>query len=256
MANESQVSFPIDEPVDFVIIGSGAAGGILAKELSTNGFKVVVLEQGPYRRAADFRHDELAAFVLSEWSGGNQTHQQTVRSDESEEATIAQSPAAFYGMMVGGSSVLFSANFWRFREIDFNERSVLGPISGTNFADWPIRYAELEPYYAKVDWEVGVSGAPGPNDSFRSKPFPMPPMPINSSGVLLQRAAKRLGISSQVEPLAILSQPHNGRSPCINCGFCSFFGCEVGAKSSSLASMIPLAEASGNCEMRRHRACS
>jgi choline dehydrogenase-like flavoprotein len=250
MANEGQVSFPINEPVDFVIIGSGAAGGILAKELSTNGFKVVVLEQGPYRKASDFTHDELAAFVLDEWTGGNQTHQQTVRSDESEEAKIGQSPAAYYGMMVGGSSVLFSANFWRFREIDFNERSVLGPISGTSFADWPISYAELEPYYTKVDWEVGVSGAPGPNDAFRSKPFPMPPMPINSSGVLLQRAAKKLGISSQVEPLAILSQPHNGRPGCINCGFCSLFGCEVGAKSSSLASMIPLAEASGNCEIR------
>jgi choline dehydrogenase-like flavoprotein len=250
MANEGQVSFPIDEPVDFVIIGSGAAGGVLAKELSTNGFKVVVLEQGPYRRAADFTHDELAAFVLDEWTGGNETHQQTARSDMSEEAKVAQRPAAFYGMMVGGSSVIFSANFWRFREIDFNERSILGPISGTNFADWPIRYAELEPYYTKVDWEVGVSGAPGPNDSFRSKPFPMPPMPINSSGVLLERAAKELGISSQVEPLAVLSQAHNGRPGCINCGFCSFFGCEVGAKSSSLASMIPLAEASGNCEIR------
>ncbi len=250
MANEGQVSFPIDEPVDFVIIGSGAAGGILAKELSTNGFKVVVLEQGPYRRAADFKHDELTAFVLGEWTGGNETHQQTVRSDDSAEATIADRPAAYYGMMVGGSSVIFSANFWRFRELDFNERSVLGPISGTNFADWPINYAELEPYYTKVDWEVGISGAPGPNDSFRSKPFPMPPMPINSSGVLLERAAKKLGISSQVEPLAILSQAHNGRPGCINCGFCSLFGCEVGAKSSSLASMIPLAEESGNCEIR------
>ena len=52
MANENQVTFPIDEPVDFVIVGSGSSGGIIAKELSTNGFKVVVLEQGPYRRAA------------------------------------------------------------------------------------------------------------------------------------------------------------------------------------------------------------
>jgi choline dehydrogenase-like flavoprotein len=250
VANESQVSFPTNELVDFVIIGSGAAGGILAKELSTKGFKVVVLEQGPYRKATDFEHDELAAFILGEWTGGNQTHQQTARSDESEEATISQSPAAFYAMMVGGSSIIFSANFWRFREIDFNERSVLGPISGTNFADWPISYAELEPYYTKVEWEVGISGAPGPNDSFRSKPFPLPPIPINSSGVLLERAAKNLGISVQVEPLAILSQPYNGRPPCINCGFCSMFGCEVGAKSSSLAAMIPLAEASGNCEIR------
>jgi choline dehydrogenase-like flavoprotein len=250
MANENQVSFPLNEPVDFVIIGSGAAGGILAKELSTNGFKVVVLEQGPYRRATDFTHDELATFVLDELTGSNEIHQQTERADESQEATIADGPVAYYGMMVGGSSVIMSGNFWRFRETDFNERSILGPISGTNFADWPITYAELEPYYTKVDWEIGLSGAPGPDDSFRSRPFPVPPMPINSSGVLLERAARKLGISVQAEPLAILSQAHNGRPPCINCGFCTFFGCEVGAKSSSLAAMIPLAEASGNCEIR------
>ncbi len=229
MANEDQVTFPLDEPVDFVIIGSGSAGGILAKELSTNGFKVVLLEQGPYRKAADFTHDELSVFVMSELTGGNRMHQQTFRTDESEVAKIAQNPSAGYAVTVGGASVHFSGNFWRFREIDFNERSVHGSISGTNFADWPISYAELEPYYTKVDWEVGVSGAPGPNDSFRSKPFPMPPMPIKSSGVLLERGAKKLGISSQVEPLAILSQPHNGRPGCISCGFCSFFVCEVGA---------------------------
>ena len=250
MANEDQVTFPIDEPVDFVIIGSGSAGGIIAKELSTNGFKVVVLEQGKYRRASDFTHDELSVLVFDELTGGNQMHQQTFRTDESEVARLANDLPASYAVTVGGASVHFSGNFWRFREIDFNERSVLGSISGTNFADWPISYAELEPYYTKVDWEVGVSGVPGANDSFRSKPFPMPPMPIKSSGVLLERAAKKLGISSQVEPLAILSQPLNGRPGCISCGFCAFFGCEVSAKSSTLAAMIPLAEASGNCEIR------
>jgi len=255
VANEDQVTFPIDEPVDFVVIGSGSAGGIIAKELSTNGFKVVVLEQGKYRTASDFNHDELSVMVFDELTGGNRMHQQTFRTDESEVAQLAQQgPAAGYAVTVGGASVHFSGNFWRFREIDFNERSVLGPISGTNFADWPISYAELEPYYTKVDWEVGVCGEPGPNDSFRSKPFPMPPMPIKSSGVLLERGAKELGISSQVEPLAILSQPLNGRPGCISCGYCTFFGCEVGAKSTTLASMIPLAEASGNCEIRAESA--
>ena len=157
---------------------------------------------------------------------------------------------AEYAQTVGGSSVHFSANFWRFREIDFNERSVLGPISGTNFADWPISYDDIEPYYARVDWEIGISGAPGPFDSPRSRPFPMPPMPIKSSGVLLERGARKLGLNPQPAPLAILSRPLNDRPPCINCGFCMGFGCEVGAKSSTLAAMIPLAQASGHCEIR------
>ncbi len=251
MANEDQATFPMDEPVDFVIIGSGSAGGILAKELSTNGFRVIVLEQGPYRRAKDFSHDELAVSIFGEMSsGGNRTNQQTFRDDESKVAEAPLSQPTNYAQTVGGSSVHFTANFWRLRESDFKERSMLGPISGTNFADWPISYEELEPYYTKVDWDIGVSGAPGPYDSFRSRPFPVPPMPIKSSGVLMERGAMKMGWKAQVEPLAILSRPHNGRPACINCGFCMGFGCEVNAKSSTLVTMIPLAEASGNCEIR------
>lgn len=251
MANDDRTTFPLDEPVDFVIVGSGSAGGIVAKELSTSGFKVVVLEQGPYRRAADFTHDELAVTTYGELTGGsNEVHQQTFRDDAGKVAEVMREPPAEYAQTVGGSSVHFTANFWRLRESDFSERSLLGPISGTNFADWPISYAELEPYYTKVDWQIGVSGAPGPYDSFRSKPFPVPPLPVKSSGVLLERGAARMGWKAQVEPLAILSKPHNGRPGCISCGFCMGFGCEVNAKSSTLAAMIPLAEASGNCEIR------
>jgi len=250
MANS--VTFGTRTPVDFAIIGSGAAGGIIAKELSTAGFDVVLFEQGPYRKASDFTHDELAVLYRYELEGGGaRNSRQTFRSNAGEKAMTrtGRLPAEF-AQTVGGSSVHFTANLWRFRDIDFRERSLLGPISGTNFADWPISYAELEPYYTKVDWEIGVSGEPGPFDSPRSKPFPLPPMPVTSSGVLLERGAKKLGLHAQVEPLAILSQPFNNRPACINCGYCMWFGCEVGAKSSTLAAMIPLAEASGHCEIR------
>ena len=252
MANENSVKFAHKDPVDFVIVGSGSAGGILAKELSTAGFDVVVLEQGPYRKPQDFTHDEISVLYLMELQGGgHHVQQQTFRHDDSEVATVPKSEVpAWYAQTVGGASVHFSGNFWRFRESDFKERSLLGPIGSTNFADWPITYDELEPYYTKVDWEIGVSGAPGLFDSPRSKPFPVPPMPAKSSGVLLERGARKLGLHPQVEPLAILSKPHNGRAACINCGYCLDFGCEVGAKSSTLATMIPLAEASGNCEIR------
>ena len=247
----SNVTFATRDAVDFVVIGSGSAGGILAKELSTAGFDVVVLEQGPYRKAADFTHDELSVRFRNElYGGGPEVHGQTFRHDESETAIMPDVTPMRYARGVGGSSVHFTANFWRFREIDFKERSLLGPISGTNFADWPITYDELEPYYTKVDWEIGISGAPGPFDAPRSKPFPMPPMPIKSSGVLLERGAKKLGLHAQHEPHAILSQAHNGRPGCISCGYCMFYGCEVDAKSSTLAAMIPLAEASGHCEIR------
>ncbi len=247
----SSVTYAQREPVDFVVVGSGAAGGIIAKELSTAGFDVVVFEQGPYRRAEDFTHDEYSVIFQDELLGGGpHLSGQTYREYETEEATTPMIQPVRYAQTVGGSSVHFTANFWRFRDIDFAERSALGPIQGTNFADWPITYEELEPYYTRVDWEIGVSGEPGPNDSFRSRPFPMPPLPIKSSGVLLAKAAKKLGLHAQQEPHAILSQPFNGRSACIHCGHCMWFGCEAGAKSSTLAAMIPLAEASGHCEIR------
>lgn len=252
MAIENTVEYPLTEEVDFVIVGSGSAGGILAKELATAGFSTVVLEQGPFREAKDFTHDELEVFILNGLGGGPEAAgEQTFRMSESEEAQVARNrPSAWYAKGVGGASVHFTGNFWRLREIDFVERSALGAVEGTNFADWPITYDELEPYYTRVDWEIGVSGAPGPFDSPRSRPFPMPPMPIKSSGALLAKGAEAIGFHAQPAPLAILSQPHNGRAACINCGYCMGYGCEVGAKSSTLAAMIPAAMATGNCEIR------
>lgn len=244
--------FNTREEVDFVIIGSGAAGGIIAKELSTAGFSTVVLEQGKYRKTSEFTHDEIKYFLNGEWFGaGPRESGMSFRENaEDEPQTGGQQDPALYAKTVGGSSVVFSAHFWRMRPIDFNERSVLGPIEGTNFADWPITYDDLEPYYTKVEWEMGVSGAPGHSDPPRSRPYPMPPLPINSSGAIMEKAAAALGLHADVQAHAILSRAHNGRPPCLQCGFCAFFGCEVGAKSSSLAAMIPLAEASGNCEIR------
>ncbi|MFI5059559.1 MAG: GMC family oxidoreductase [Candidatus Acidiferrales bacterium] len=245
-----QPKYKTSEEVDFVIIGSGAAGGILAKELSTNGFRVVVLEQGPYLTEADFTHNEIEILAQDKLTNHPKLQPNTFRKTPDEKAKHQR--ALVYGRCVGGTSVHFTANFWRFHEIDFIERSKTGPISGTTFADWPITYADLEPYYTKVEWEVGVSGLAGasPFDPPRSKPYPMPPLPVKSSGVIFERAARKLGWHPFPAPMAILSQPRPGRSACVNCGFCLGFGCEVGAKSSSLASMIPLAERSGKCEIR------
>lgn len=246
------VRYPTRQKVDFVIIGSGAAGGVIARELSVAGLSVVVLEQGPYLSANDFKHDELGTIFNLEFSGTLSDNPQTFRHTERETARprLSGLPPALYARMVGGSSVHFTGNFWRFHPIDFRERSVWGPIEGTGFADWPITYEDLEPYYARVDWEIGVSGSPGPFDPPRSRPYPVPPLPVKSSGVLFERGARKLGLNPQPAPMAILSHRHNGRPPCQHCGFCLAFGCEHDAKSSTLVSMIPQAEATGRCEIR------
>src|SRR5215471_1625228 len=238
------------DEVDFVIIGSGAAGGVLAKELSTNGFRVVVLEQGPYLTEADFTHNEVEVLQRNQLTNRPSLQPTTFRKTPHDKAR--RQPALVYGRMVGGSSVHFTANYWRFHEIDFIERSKVGPVPGAALADWPITYADLEPYYTKVEWEIGVSGLAGasPFDPPRSKPYPMRPLPVKSGGVIFERAARKLGWHPFPAPMAILSQARLGRSACVQCGFCESFGCEVGAKSSTLATVIRMAAKSGRCEVR------
>jgi choline dehydrogenase-like flavoprotein len=245
-----QPKYKTSDQVDFVIVGSGAAGGVLAKELSTNGFRVVVLEQGPYLTEADFNHNEIEIFAQDKLTNHPKLQPNTFRKTPDEKAKPQR--ALVYGRCVGGTSVHFTANYWRFHEIDFIERSKIGPVPGSTLVDWPITYADMEPYYTKVEWEIGVSGLAGasPFDPPRSKPYPMPPLPVKSSGVIFERAARKLGWHPFPAPMAILSQPRPGRSACVQCGFCLSFGCEVGAKSSSLVAAIRVAERTGRCEIR------
>lgn len=238
---------PADE-VDFVIVGSGAAGGVVAKELSAAGYSVVVLEQGPWRTENDFPHDEIKVWQLNHLTTDWNKSPNTFRRDEASAAQ--RRPALMYGRGVGGTTVHFSGNYWRFKPVDFREVSLKGTYEGATLADWPISYEELEPYYTKVDWEVGVAGAPGPFDPPRSRPYPMPPHHPKSQGVLIERAARQLGWTAFAAPTAINSRFYDGRSQCVQCGFCLGFGCEVRAKNSSLVTMIPKAVATGQCEVR------
>jgi len=246
-------TFRSNDTVDFIVVGSGAAGGVMARELSQAGLTVLVLEQGPRFGPGDFEHDEFKYNFLSGITNDPAQSPQTFRDDPNAAAKRPRmGNPLVYARMVGGSSTHFTANFWRFHEIDFHERSVLGSIAGTGFADWPISYRELEPYYTKVEWEVGVSGlaAASPFDPPRTKPYPMPPLPVKSSGALFESGARKLGLHPFPAPMAINSQVYRGRPACAHCGFCIGFGCEVMAKSSSLYTMIPEAEATGRCEIR------
>src|SRR6185437_732326 len=240
---------PTDE-VDFVVIGAGAAGGVMAKELSIAGFRVVVLEQGPYLRQSDYSHDELKYTILPGLTNDPKTQPVTYRKSEKESAKPIK--AIEYGRQVGGGSVHFTGNYWRFHEADFHEQTLFGDVAGAALADWPLEYKDLEPFYTKAEYDLGISGLAGANpfEGPRSKPYPLPPIPAKSSGVLFERAAKKLGLHPFPAPLAILTRPYQGRSACVHCGFCESFGCEMRAKSSTLVSVIPEAEATGHCEIR------
>jgi choline dehydrogenase-like flavoprotein len=246
----SRAPFQPSEEVDFVVIGAGSAGGVMAKELAVAGFSVVVLEQGPYLRERDFKHDEFGVTFQPFMTNDLKRQPNTYRKTESEKATPTE--CIQYGRQVGGGSVHFTGNYWRFHESDFRERSWFGPVAGGSLVDWPVTYADLEPYYTKAEYDLGISGLGGSNpfDGPRSKPYPLPPMPVKSSGVLFERAARKLGLHPFPAPVAMLSQPYRGRGACTHCGMCEAFGCEMRAKSSTLVTVIPAALKTGNCELR------
>ena len=178
----SRAPYRPDHPVDFIVIGSGAADGAVAKELAVAGFEVVVLEQGPYLRGKDFKHDEVATVLLNQLTNDPKRQPQTFRKTENEKAKVQFSVG--YGREIGGGTVHFTANWWRFHEVDFQERSRWGAVAGASLEDWPITYHDLEPYYTKSEQDIGVSGLGGSNpfDAPRSKPYPLPPLPVKSSG--------------------------------------------------------------------------
>lgn len=237
----------IDNP-DVIVIGTGAAGGVIMKELAQKGLKVVALEMGPWWKTRDYVQDELKCKELRGFLDYDQPN--TYRRTADEEAVETFSVNMQAG--VGGATVKYTGIHWRWHESDFKERSLYGSVPGADVQDWPIDYWDLEPYYEKAEYEFGVSGLAGSNpfEPPRRKPFPLPPVPRKGSGALSDYAAQRLGWHSYPTPLAILSRNYDGRPGCMACGFCEGYGCTRESKSSSLVTVIPKAMKTGNCELR------
>jgi choline dehydrogenase-like flavoprotein len=243
--------------VDAVVAGAGAGGGIIAKELAQAGWRVALIERGPWLKS--FGHLETRdAWVTGQGNvpfGPDPTDVRTVRARVDQPARVVRPREAFHATLpscVGGGSVYYGAMAWRFRPETFRLRSLLGAVSGANLEDWPLTYEELEPYYEKAEYELGVSGDAQPFGPPRRKSLPLPPLSDNKEAAVLAPAARRLGWHPFHTPLAILSQPYRGRPACVRCSYCNGFGCEVGAKSSTLVSVIPEAVATGHCQVMPH----
>lgn len=219
-----------NEEVDVVIVGAGAAGGVLAKELSETGMSVVILDAGPFRDTQkDLASDELTMQNLG-W-------QDTRIVDGNNPLTMGHNNS---GRGIGGGTVHFTAVFLRFHDADFKARTMDGVAD-----DWPISYEDLEPFYTRTEKEIAVSGPKHfPWGNYHG-PYPYPERePLSPNAYMFMNGCEKMGIRSSVAPLAILSAPFEGRPPCINRGFCNQ-GCMPDAKFSTLIVHIPKAIKAG-----------
>ncbi|MGQ0609425.1 MAG: GMC family oxidoreductase [Chloroflexota bacterium] len=232
------------------IIGAGASGAAAAKVLTERGVSVVALEKGPWRTRETFGGDELANINRYNLWPDPLLNPRTVRTSADEEPVVDLfCPVP---QMVGGGTVHWQGWLPRFTEDDFRMRTIAGDVEGATLADWPISYAELEPYYSQVEWAFGVSGQAGANafEGPRSRGYPCPPLPVSRYAEQFHRGCQRLGWNSFPTPQAALSRPFNGRPQTVISAFAQQHGDPTGTRSSALNVFVPDALQTGRYDLR------
>ena len=227
---------------DVCILGAGIAGGLVAHELARHGRKVLIVEAGSHfdfnRRLEQLRRHEILGDPLWPWT---QDGRDEFVDSSSDELGYSYSLNQLRVKAVGGSTLHWGGLAQRLRESDFRSHTTYG-----YGMDWPIQYAEIEPYYCRAEWEIGVSGVQNPDDPPRSKPFPMPAFPHGYYQRLWFPAAERLGMRLSAVSHARNSKPYAGRSQCVAYAICRL--CPSGARYSA-DRHIHLAEVTGNCDL-------
>ena len=244
--------------VNAVVIGSGAGGGVTACVLAEAGLSVVVLERGRWHSPFEERKDDLvnqrnASLGVAYGPDEEKNPRVFVGVDGRERAVRPrQWEYSANASCVGGGTLSYGAQAWRFMPQDFRMRSLYGPIENGTLDDWPIGYDDMEPFYERAEDEIGVCGdvSADPFKGRRRKPLPMPPMSPTREYEILKPAALRLGLHPVDLPLAINSVPRGGRSACMRVRWCVGFGCETGAKNGTHNTVIPRAIATGHCRLR------
>ncbi|MEK3952147.1 GMC family oxidoreductase [Psychrobacillus sp. FSL K6-1464] len=253
--------------VDVVTIGVGWSAGIIAAELTKQGKKVVGLERGKERKTEDYfmAHDELRYAVRHEMMQDLSKETITFRNNDKMRSLPMRSYGSFLlGVGVGGSGAHWNGQNFRFLPYDFELRSKTIEKYGLDkipadmtIQDWGITYDEIEPYYDQYEKMAGISGEDNPLGGRRSNPFPTPAMKKTEAMRLFDEATKKMGYHPYVQPSANLSENYTNpdgisRVACQYCGFCERFGCEYGAKAEPGVTVLPVAKATGNFEVRPH----
>lgn len=238
---------------DAIVIGSGPGGGAVVRALTAAGREVLLIERSRMRRNSELRLDHLHGkrnAVYTPTAGPGVGHPREIENEAGLAIVDGDGDGGAYGlnaMTFGGGTRLWQGMAWRFMPEDFRMLSTYGSPPGGGLADWPVDYAEMEPYYSRAEHELGVAGRQGALTSRtpRSADYPMPAMGTEPAREVLAAGADRLGWGWGPIPLALNSVPRDGRAACVRCSQCVGHACPVNAKNGSHNTTIPAAMATG-----------
>jgi choline dehydrogenase-like flavoprotein len=253
-----------NETYDAIVVGSGISGGWAAKELTEKGLTVLLLERGKnvehvkdyvnaHKGPWEYRHRGGRTYAMEEaYPVLRRDYPLNERNlgwwvDEKESPYTEVKRFDWYrGYHVGGRSLLWGRQSYRWSDFDFEANARDGIA-----VDWPIRYAELAPWYDYVERHAGISGSQERLEQLPDGQF-QPAMPLNCGEELVASRMRGLfGSRRRMIParIANLTQPLPGRAPCQYRNAC-WLGCPYGAYFSTQSSTLPAAMATGRLTLK------
>lgn len=218
---------------DIVIVGSGVGGSAVARQLSGSAARVLVLERGPELPREPQNWDVEAVF--------DQQRYTTTETWYADGRPFR--PGMFY--FVGGHTKFYGTAMFRFRERDFEQVEHEQGVSPA----WPVRYADLEPWYAQAERHFAVRGASGtdPTEPPRSAPYPHPPVPHEPVMAEIERRLVGQGLQPFPMPTAI---DFGSEGRCLRCANCDAVPCRIDAKGDAEIRLLRPALAASNIQLR------
>jgi choline dehydrogenase-like flavoprotein len=246
----------VKQEYDVIVVGTGAGGGMAMKTLCEAGLKVCALNAGrKLDPQKDFRNHRMPWDMKYRSFGDPATRSESIGFMDSEyvagvwdheiKFTTAPGSKWFFPrcLAVGGKTNFWGRSSARFGDIDFRAASLDG-----YGVDWPITYAEIAPYYSRVERMIGVASSVQNRPSNPDGEY-LPPFNFRCIDQILAQGAEKVGVPYLHDRIAQLTRDHEGHPACHFCGACTT-GCDTGSFFSTHWRFLPKAEATKNLELR------